>query len=221
MAELFSRKIQILKVGSRLFTTGGPSLLVELTRYIPEIFLDLKFHDIPNTVAGAVRAAAALPGVKMLTLHASGGLAMMRAGRVAADASKQNLMLLAVTVLTSMDSAELARVGVTSPPPEQVVRLANLAQEAGMDGVISSPLEVSSLRKECGSDFLIVVPGIRPAQPRSTEKGASADDQRRVAAPAAAILAGADYLVVGRPILNAADPVAAADAIIREMESTA
>jgi orotidine-5'-phosphate decarboxylase len=218
LARLFHNKIKILKVGSRLFTAGGPALLAKLTHYIPEIFLDLKFHDIPNTVAGAVRAAAELPGVRMLTLHASGGSAMMRAAREAAGSRRNRPKLLAVTVLTSLDAADLRRVGISTSPLDQVLHLAKLAKSSGMDGVVASPLEVAAIRKAVGPDFLIVVPGIRPTR----ASGSSAtknhtDDQRRVATPAAALKAGADYLVVGRPILDAANPAAAAKAILREM----
>lgn len=218
LARLFHHKIKILKVGSRLFTAGGPALLGKLTRYVSEIFLDLKFHDIPNSVAGAVRAAAELPGVRMLTLHACGGSAMMRAARDAVGSHRGRPKLLAVTVLTSFDATELRRVGIKRSPSEQVLRLAELAQSSGMDGVVASPLEVAAIRKLTGPDFLIVVPGIRPAGAAGSpgEKSLK-DDQRRVATPAVALKAGADYLVVGRPILEAANPVAAAEAVLREM----
>jgi orotidine-5'-phosphate decarboxylase len=227
LARRFAGKISVVKVGSRLFTACGPSLLAELTRYIPAIFLDLKFHDIPQTVAGAVRAASSLTGVKMLTIHASGGPAMMRAARDAVGKKRNRPKLLAVTILTSMDTTLLKNMGIRRSPPEQVLYLARLARDAGMDGVITSPLEVAAVRKACGPQFLVVVPGIRPAVtpaagdilhlgPVRTRKTAP-DDQRRIATPAAALRAGADYLVVGRPILDAPDPVAAADAILREM----
>jgi orotidine-5'-phosphate decarboxylase len=187
----------------------------------------LKLHDIPQTVAGSVRAAASLTGVKMLTIHASGGPAMMRAAREAVGKKRNRPKLLAVTVLTSMDATQLKKMGIRRSPPEQVLYLARLARDAGMDGVITSPLEVAAVRKACGPGFLLVVPGIRPAAPapggttshRSSGRspGLASDDQRRVATPAAALRAGADYLVIGRPILDAPDPVAAADAILREM----
>lgn len=218
IARLFRQKIKILKVGSRLFTAAGPALLEKLTRYIPEMFLDLKFHDIPNTVAGAVHAASELPGVRMLTVHASGGTAMMRAAREAVGSRSNRPKLLAVTVLTSLNAADLRRVGISRSRSEQVLRLADLAQSAGMDGVVASPLEVAAIRKSTGPDFLVVVPGIRPAGPADSFGAKSrADDQRRVATPEAALQAGADYLVVGRPILGAANPVAAAEAILREI----
>jgi orotidine-5'-phosphate decarboxylase len=209
-----------LKVGSRLFTAGGPALLDKLARYAPKIFLDLKFHDIPNTVAGAVRAAAELPGVRMLTLHASGGSAMMQAAREALGDLRGRPELLAVTVLTSLDAMDLRRVGINRSPSEQVLYLSELARSAGMDGVVASPLEVATIRRSSGPDFLIVVPGIRPTRAAdSPGRKNSKDDQRRVATPTAALEAGADYLVVGRPILDAANPVAAAEAMLREMAS--
>ena len=229
LARRFQGKIRTLKVGSRLFTACGPSLLAELARYVPSIFLDLKFHDIPQTVAGSVRAAAALTGVKMLTIHASGGAAMMKAARDAAGKRRNHTKLLAVTVLTSMDAVQLKRSGVGRSPMDQVLHLARMARDAGMDGVITSPLEIAAVRKACGPNFLIVVPGIRSAplmpatgfsrRSSSRTKRPASDDQSRVATPAAALLAGADYLVIGRPILEASDPVAAADAILREMDS--
>jgi orotidine-5'-phosphate decarboxylase len=235
LARLFVGKIRILKVGSRLFTSCGPSLLAGLMRYVPEIFLDLKFHDIPKTVAGSVRAAAGLAGVKMLTIHASGGVPMMLAAGEAVGKRRNRPKLLAVTVLTSMDASQLQQVGIRRSPLEQVVYLARLARDAGMDGVITSPLEVTAVRKACGPNFLVVVPGIRPAAApspgntshrmlqstwhRTPGSGPSlaSDDQSRVATPAAALRAGADYLVIGRPILDAPDPMSAADAILSEM----
>ena len=176
------------------------------------IFLDLKYHDIPNTVAGAVAAAAALRGVQMLTLHTSGGLAMMRAARDAVADRKKRPALLGVTILTSMDAATLRRVGLSGTPATRVLALARLAKEAGLDGVIASAHEAKAIRRACGPRFLIVVPGIRPA-------ATGADDQARVATPAEAIRAGANYLVVGRPITGADDPAAAAQAIANEIAS--
>ena len=174
------------------------------------VFLDLKYHDIPNTVAGAVSAAAALPGVRMLTLHASGGLLLMRAAREALAGRKKRPALLGVTLLTSLDTPALRRVGVQGPPASRVVALARLAKEAGLDGVVASAHEAKAIRRACGPGFLIVVPGIRPAD-------GSRDDQARVATPAEAIRAGANYLVVGRPITGASDPAAAAQAIANEI----
>jgi len=175
-----------------------------------ETFLDLKFHDIPNTVAGGVASAAALPGVKLITLHTSGGLAMMQAARDAVAGRKKRPALLGVTILTSLDQAAMQSVGLSGTPAERVLALARLAQQAGLDGVVSSPHEVAAIRSACGPDFLIVVPGIRPAD-------ASLNDQSRVATPADAIRAGASYLVVGRPITAAPDPRKAAAAIADEI----
>lgn len=174
------------------------------------IFLDLKFHDIPNTVAGAAAAAADLLGVRMLTLHTLGGVAMMRAAREAVAGKKNRPALLGVTILTSMDAPALRRVGISGSPASRVVALARLAKEAGLDGVVASPHEARAIRKACGTKFLIVTPGVRPAS-------ASANDQSRVATPSEAIRAGADYLVIGRPITGAANPRDAARAIVREL----
>jgi orotidine-5'-phosphate decarboxylase len=176
------------------------------------IFLDLKFHDIPNTVAGAVAAAAELPRVKMLTLHTTGGLAMMRAAREAVAGKKKRPALLGVTVLTSLDAQAMESIGLSGTPGSRAVALAKLAKEAGLDGVVASAHEVAAIRQARGPDFLIVVPGIRPAS-------ASVDDQSRVATPTDAIRAGANYLVVGRPITGADDPCKAALAIGAEIGS--
>jgi orotidine-5'-phosphate decarboxylase len=191
----------------------------------PGIFLDLKFHDIPNTVNGAVSSAVALPGVQLLDVHALGGLEMMRAAAKARDEAKAANFpvpkLLAITILTSMDNSALRGVGIAGPASKRVVQLARLAQKAGMDGVVASPHEVRSIRRACGRDFLIVVPGIRPAVvggPAGGRKGKT-EDQARVATPAEAIRAGADYLVIGRPITGAPDPGAAARAILEEISS--
>ena len=177
-----------------------------------EIFLDLKFHDIPNTVAGAVSAAADLHDVAMLTLHASGGVAMMQAAREALAGRKTRPLLLGVTVLTSLDAAALQQIGIRDTPASQALALAKLANEAGMDGVVASAHEARAIREACGPKFLIVVPGVRPAD-------ASTNDQSRVATPAEAIRAGADYLVVGRPITAAPDPRRAALSIASEIAS--
>jgi orotidine-5'-phosphate decarboxylase len=176
------------------------------------IFLDLKFHDIPNTVKGAVAAAAEMPGLKMLTLHTTGGLAMMKAAREAVGSKKRRPALLGVTILTSLDAPTMESVGLTGTPRSRAVALARLAKEAGLDGVVASAHEVRSIREACGSDFVIVVPGIRPAS-------AAVNDQSRVATPADAIQAGANYLVVGRPITAAPDPRKAALAIAAEIAS--
>jgi orotidine-5'-phosphate decarboxylase len=191
----------------------------------PEIFLDLKFHDIPSTVAGAVTAAVGLPGVRLLDVHALGGLEMMRAAAKARDESAlpkaKRPKLLGVTILTSMDNTSLRTVGISGGASSRAVKLACLARHAGLDGVVASPREVRAIRRACGKDFLIVVPGIRPevggGSGRSPKR--KKDDQARVATPAEAIRAGADYLVIGRPITAASDPEAAAQAILEEIAS--
>ena len=196
----------MFKVGSQLFTAAGPSLVRELTRAGRRVFLDLKYHDIPNTVASAVRAAGDL-GVSLIDVHALGGAAMIEAAAAARPAGAR---LLAITILTSHDEATLLAIGLCGSLTDNVRRLALLAQAAGADGVVASPHEVGLIREACGAAFLIVTPGIRPA-------GAQMHDQARAATPAAALAAGASYLVVGRPITEAADPAAAAQAIVREM----
>lgn len=200
----------LLKVGSQLFTAEGPRAIDRLAGFGFEIFLDLKFHDIPNTVAGAVSVAADLRAVTMLTLHASGGLAMMRAARQALTGKKNKPALLGVTLLTSLDSASVKEIGFEDTPAARVLSLAKLAKEAGLDGVVASAHEAGAIRRACGPEFLIVVPGVRPAS-------AEVNDQSRVATPADAIRAGASYLVVGRPITAAPDPRAAAIAIAKEV----
>jgi orotidine-5'-phosphate decarboxylase len=202
----------LFKVGSQLFTAEGPKVVKKLASLGFGIFLDLKFHDIPNTVKGAVAAAAEMPGLKMLTLHTTGGLAMMKAAREAVGSKKRRPALLGVTILTSLDAPTMESVGLTGTPRSRAVALARLAKEAGLDGVVASAHEVRSIREACGPDFLIVVPGIRPAS-------AAVNDQSRVAAPADAIQAGANYLVVGRPITAAPDPRKAALAIAAEIAS--
>lgn len=202
-------------MGSQLFTEVGPRAIEELAGLGFEIFLDLKFHDIPNTVAGAVESASQFPAVRLLTLHSLGGLEMMHAAHQAASQSKfQPPQLLGVTILTSMDDAALEQVGVRGPAGNRVLELARLAKQAGLDGVVASAHEVAGIRQACGPNFLIVVPGIRPAS-------AAVNDQNRVATPGVAIRAGADFLVVGRPITAAKDPVAAAEGILAEMQDAA
>jgi len=200
----------LFKVGSTLFTAEGPQAVRKLAGLGAEIFLDLKFHDIPNTVAGATAAAAELPHVRLLTLHAAGGLAMMKAAREALGGLKRRPALLGVTLLTSLDAAAMRRVGLSGSPASRAVALARLAQEAGLDGAVSSAREVPAIRQACGRKFIILVPAVRPAT-------ASLDDQSRVATPGEATRAGADFLVVGRPITAAADPRTAALAIRREI----
>jgi orotidine-5'-phosphate decarboxylase len=213
MARRLGPLAGMFKIGSQLFTAEGPRAVEGIAALGAGIFLDLKFHDIPNTVAGAVRAAAALPGLELVNVHASGGLEMMRAAARAVTGLRQRPRVLAVTILTSLDAAALRRVGMIGPPQRRVVALARLAQQAGLDGVVCSAHELHSIRQACGSKFLTVVPGIRPA---SAAKG----DQSRVATPAQAIRAGADYLVVGRPITAARDPRAAAEAILDEIANS-
>lgn len=201
------------KIGSRLFTSHGPAFVEELVGRGDQIFLDLKFHDIPNTVAGAVGAATRL-GVWMVNVHASGGLDMMRAAREAADeeSARMNMappLVIAVTVLTSLDQARLADIGITAPVAEHVAHLAALAQAAALDGVVASPQEIEVIRAQCGERFAIVTPGIRAG---SDAKG----DQQRTATAAGALSAGASYIVVGRPIVAAADPRQAAERIAAE-----
>ena len=207
LAERLAGHVGLFKVGSQLFSAGGIEVVRRLVARGERVFLDLKYHDIPNTVAGAVAAAGGL-GVSLVDVHALGGSAMIAAA-VKAKADP-GLRLLAITILTSHDAATLAELGLAGPVPEAVVRLARMAQQAGADGVVASPHEVTLIREACGAQFLIVTPGIRPL-------GASLGDQARAATPATAIAAGSDYIVVGRPILEASDPAAAADAITAEI----
>ncbi|MDB5924215.1 MAG: orotidine 5-phosphate decarboxylase [Betaproteobacteria bacterium] len=201
-----------LKVGQELFTAAGPAFVEQLVGRGFGVFLDLKFHDIPNTVAAACRAAARL-GVWMLNVHASGGRAMLRAARDAVPGGPHSPKLIAVTVLTSMSAADLSDIAVRGTPEEVVSSLARLTMECALDGVVCSALEVAHLRESCGSSFCLVTPGIRPAN-------AATNDQQRVMTPAAAIAAGASYLVIGRPITRAPDPLAALRQIDGEIAST-
>ena len=190
-----------LKVGKELFTAAGPSLVEKLQGSGFEIFLDLKFHDIPTTV-GAACAAAARLGVWMINVHALGGSAMMKAAGEALSGTATRPRIVAVTLLTSMGSREMEEVGLSGAPQEGVARLAELAKRCGLDGVVCSAQEARELRRRCGTGFLLVTPGIRPA-------GSGRDDQQRIATPAQALADGASYLVIGRPITRAADPLVA------------
>ncbi len=201
--------VRWFKVGLELYLAAGGAVVTELKRLGFSVFLDLKLYDIPNTVAGAVRSVSRL-GADLLTMHASGGPAMLKAAAEAALSTPGAPQLLAVTVLTSMDADELAAIGVNVAPGEQVLRLGKLALEAGIHGLVCSPQEAASLRAVLGPAPLLVTPGIRPA-------GATIGDQKRIATPAAALQAGASYLVVGRPITAAEDPRAAAQAILEEI----
>lgn len=211
--------VGMFKVGSQLFTAAGPDLVSEIVNSGERVFLDLKFHDIPNTVTAAGIEATRL-GVSIFNVHAAGGSEMMRrtAAAVAECADSEKLTrpsIIAVTVLTSADTSTLAELGYSSEPAQLVTRLALLAEASGMDGVVASPHEVSIIRSAVKTpDFIVVTPGVRPA-------GSSSFDQKRVTTPRDAIMAGADYIVVGRPILEAADPARAARQIIEEMEIAA
>lgn len=211
LADRMDPRLCRLKVGKELFTAAGPALVETLVRRGYDVFLDLKYHDIPNTVAGACRAAASL-GVWMVNVHALGGRAMLEAAR-AALAGHPRVKLVAVTLLTSMGQEEMSEVGLAGRPQDAVLRLAHLARQAGLDGVVCSGLEASLLREACGPGFCLVTPGIRPAE--------AGDDQKRVLTPAAACAQGAHYLVIGRPITRAPDPTAALIAINNEIEEEA
>ncbi|MEJ2058863.1 MAG: orotidine-5'-phosphate decarboxylase [Gammaproteobacteria bacterium] len=198
-----------LKVGLELFTAAGPAFVAGLVERGFDVFLDLKFHDIPNTVAGACRAAAGL-GVWMMNVHAGGGRHMMQAAREALESAPVRPLLIAVTVLTSQDAGDLQAVGIDRPVPEQVLHLAGMTAESGLDGVVCSAMEAGNLRTTFGDDFTLVTPGIRPA-------GGRQDDQKRVVTPVDAVNAGSDYLVIGRPVTQAADPTAVLDELNRQL----
>jgi orotidine-5'-phosphate decarboxylase len=211
LADRLQPSLCRLKVGKELFTATGPELLDRLMQRGFEIFLDLKFHDIPNTVAQACKAAAG-HGVWMVNVHAMGGRKMLEAAREAIAGSIRPPKLIAVTLLTSMADEDLADIGINATPAEMVLRLATLAQESGLDGVVCSAQEASLLRKHFGQDFCLVTPGIRPEH-------ASANDQARVMTPQAALRAGSSYLVIGRPITQAADPMQALLDICADIEA--
>jgi len=210
--------VGMFKIGSQLFTSAGPDVVRQVAELGTEIFLDLKFHDIPNTVAGAVLASAAMPGVQLINVHALGGTAMMRAAAQAVSAGvpmgADRTRLLAVTVLTSLDGKAIREVGIGGPPKARAVKLATLAQKAGVDGVVASVEDAKAIRKACGREFLLVTPGVRPEGKATSQ---TKDDQARTATPREAIKAGADFIVVGRPILAAADPKSAIKEIVDEI----
>jgi orotidine-5'-phosphate decarboxylase len=212
--------VGMFKIGAQLFTAAGPEAVRQISQLGPGIFLDLKYHDIPNTVAGAVLAAAALPGVQLVNVHSLGGTAMVQAAAQAISAGvpmgADRPRLLAVTVLTSMDNKSMKEVGIGGPAQTRVTQLARLARKAGADGVVASVQEAKAIRKACGREFLIVTPGVRPKEKSGAGKK---DDQARTATPREAIKAGADFLVVGRPVLVAADPRAAILEIVEEIAS--
>jgi len=213
LARRLSPKLCRVKVGKELFTSSGPALVEELQNLGFEVFLDLKFHDIPNTVAGAVRVAAGL-GVWMVNVHASGGKRMMSAAGDAVAAFSQRPLLIGVTVLTSMSDADLSELGYSETTQDRVLRLARLASESGLDGVVCSALEASAVRQTRGNEFCLVTPGIRMA-------GDDGADQRRVVTPSDALAMGANYLVIGRPITAAVDPLEALERVHYQLGLTA
>ncbi len=214
--KLLKDRVGLFKVGKQLFTHAGPKVIDMIQQKGQKTFLDLKFHDIPNTIGKASQEATKL-NVTMFNVHALGGYEMMR---TAAEATRQTAKelgfrkptLLAVTILTSMDSKALREVGINRPVAEQVKKLARLAQKSGLDGVVASPQEIHLIRRTCGTDFVIVTPGVRPAV-------SAKNDQKRVMTPRQAVEAGADYLVIGRPIQHADDPVEAVEKIVEEIEA--
>jgi len=217
-AQTVADLVGMFKVGSQLFSNAGPEAVRQVAALGNGVFLDLKYHDIPNTVAGAVLASAAISGVQLVNVHALGGSAMLKAAAQAISAGvpmgADRPRLIAVTVLTSMDQKALREAGIAGTPLTRAVKLAQLAKKCGVDGVVASVQEAKAIRKACGRDFLIVTPGVRPTEKSGSKRK---DDQARTATPAQAIHAGSDYLVVGRPITAAGDPRAAAQAIVDEI----
>ncbi len=211
LVQRLGSAVSTYKVGSQLFTAEGSGVVRDLAGSGKKIFLDLKFHDIPNTVAGGVRSAAAL-GAWMLTVHAAGGSAMLRAAVEAARQSPKPPLIVAVTVLTSLSDSDLQETGVSGRTVDHALVLATLARNCGCDGIVASPREARIIRQDLGAGFVIVTPGIRPG-------GSATQDQARVNTPAEAVAAGADYLVVGRPITEAADPARAARSIVQEISA--
>jgi len=218
LVDALSPEVAVFKVGLELFSSCGPEIVADIRKRGRDVFLDLKFHDIPNTVGRAAAAVTGL-GAFMFNVHALGGFEMMQ--RAAKDTRHKAETLktprpkiLAVTVLTSMDAEALKKIGIDGNMDEQVLKLAKLAREAGLDGVVASPKEASFIRKALGKDFIIVTPGIRPSAAEGSE---TSDDQKRISTPKDALSAGADYIVVGRPITEAADPLQAAKEILKEM----
>jgi orotidine-5'-phosphate decarboxylase len=206
LVSVLSGSVSVYKIGLQLYTAAGPAIVQAVAATGAKVFLDLKLHDIPNTVAKAVGAAGEL-GVQMLTVHLSGGSAMLKA---AVEAKPPHLFLLGVTVLTSATQETLGEIGVSASLEDQVIRLADLGKSSGVDGLITSPHEVGVLRARLGPEITLVTPGVRP-------EGAAADDQKRFTTPRAALEGGADYLVIGRPITAAADPQAAVEQVLEEM----
>jgi len=209
MAKQLSPDLCRIKIGKELFVSSGPQLVEKIANMGFDIFLDLKFHDIPNTVAGACRAAANL-GVWMVNVHASGGLKMMEAAKESIINSSHQPLLIAVTILTSLDNKALDEIGYSRDTKQQVIRLAKLTQQAELDGVVCSPLEAQVIKSETNKDFILVTPGVRP-------KGSDVNDQSRIMTPNQALKAGSDYLVIGRPITASENPLKALENIVEEI----
>ena len=220
-AKQVSDVVGMFKIGSQLFSNAGPEAVKQVAALGNGVFLDLKYHDIPNTVAGSVLASAAMTGVQLVNVHALGGSAMLQAAAQAVSAGvpmgADRPRLIAVTILTSMDQKTMREAGIAGSPLTRAVKLATLSKKCGVDGVVASVQEARAIRKACGRDFLIVTPGVRPAEKAGVK---TRDDQARTATAAQAIQAGADYIVVGRPIIAAADPRAAVETIVDEIAAS-